>query len=132
MTETEASLSNAWGRETHPLSEDHRRMILDESGVAPEIAYERGYRTATKRSQLTMFSKYQRRVPALVVPMYSPDGETVGHQLRPDRPRVCDGEEVKYETPAGSRPILDIHQRNAEAVRDAAVDLWITEGIKKA
>lgn len=113
------------------LSEDYARMIFEESGVAPEVAAERGYWTATKRSELDMVPRYQRRVRSLVIPMYSPDGKTVRHQLRPDKPRVRNGKTVKYETPGGTRSILDIHPRMKEAAAGDG-DLWITEGIKKA
>ncbi len=73
-----------------------------------------------------MFSKYQRR-PGLVVPMFSPDGETVGYQLRPDRPRKNG---PKYETPGGSSPVVDVHPLMLEEVRSGARSLLITEGAK--
>lgn len=99
----------------------------------PEVAFERGYWTATKRPELTMFSPCQRRVPSLVIPMFSPEDGTVGHQLRPDKPRRDrKGKEIKYETPKGARGLLDVHPRMREEARDGDGDLWITEGIKKA
>jgi hypothetical protein len=115
------------------LSATHEGQLLEESGIAPERVAERGYRTATRRSELPdAFKSYQRRAPALVVPMHSPDGKTTGHQIRPDNPRKARrGKPVKYETAGGSRCIIDVHPRNMEAVRDANVELWITEGIKK-
>ncbi len=70
------------------LSENHQRSHIEGSGISLEIAAERGYRTAHGRSELPeAFKSYQRRAPALVVPMYSPDGKTTGHQIRPDNPR---------------------------------------------
>lgn len=93
---------------------------------------ERGYYTAQHRSEVPeAFAGYQRRL-GLVVPVHSPDGETTSSQLRPDNPRRDKkGKALKYETPGGSRTILDVHPRNHAAVRDPAVDLWITEGVKK-
>lgn len=66
-----------------------------------------------------------------MVPMYSPSGELVTHQIRPDAPRE-DGKPIKYERPSGSPIRLDIHPSQAGRVKDATVPLWITEGVKKA
>lgn len=116
------------------LSEKHRRALLKESGIAPEVAAERGYWTARKRAELTDRPKYQRRIPALVIPTYSPDGETIRSRLRPDNPRRNrkNGKEIKYEQPGGEGITLDVHPRNQDRVKDAGEDLWITEGEKKA
>jgi hypothetical protein len=115
------------------LSDEHRRQLLEESGISPDVASERGYWTATKRSDLPPELKdYQKRVPALVVPTFSPDRETTSCQIRPDNPRRNKkGKPIKYETPGGGRCILDVHPRNMDRIRDASVPLWITEGIKK-
>lgn len=109
------------------LSQEHRRMLLEESGISPDVAAERGYYTARRRSEIPeAFSSYQRRL-GLVVPMFSPDGERVGYQLRPDRPRK-DG--PKYETPGGISPVVDVHPRMLEEVRAGSDPLLITEGAK--
>jgi hypothetical protein len=69
------------------LSDSHRRMLFEESGISPDVAEERGYYTARSRSEVPeAFKDYQRK-PGLVVPMFSPDGETVAYQLRTDKPR---------------------------------------------
>jgi len=109
------------------LSDPHRRMLYDESGISPEAAEERGYYTARRRSEVPeAFKDYQRK-PGLVVPMFSPDGETVGYQLRPDRPRKGG---PKYETPGGISPVVDVHPRMLEEVRHGDGPLLITEGAK--
>lgn len=73
------------GEHTLRLSSAHRRMLYAESGISPDVALERGYYTARNRSDVPeAFAGYQRRL-GLVVPMYSPDGSTIGYQLRPDR-----------------------------------------------
>jgi AAA domain-containing protein/uncharacterized protein DUF3854 len=113
----------------------YRRMLLEESGISAAVAMERGYYAATTEVELARlgFSKPQRRAPALVIPMYSPNGELITHQIRPDAPRKNDkGKPIKYETPAGSPVHLDVHPSQTERVRDASVPLWITEGVKKA
>ena len=109
------------------LVDSHRRMLYDESGIDPEVAAERGYYTARGRSEVPeAFKGYQRR-RGLVVPMFSPDGETAGYQLRPDRPRKCG---PKYETPGGISPVVDVHPRMLEEVRHGDGPLLITEGAK--
>jgi hypothetical protein len=118
---------------TLKLSENHRKMLIGESSIAPDLVAERGYATVRSRTELLGFKKYQRRVPALLVPIYSPDGETTSAQLRPDNPRKDKkGKPLKYETPGESTVILDVHPRMRESVRYSTEDLWITEGIKKA
>jgi hypothetical protein len=102
-------------------------MLFEESGIDPAVAVERGYYTARRRSEAPeAFKDYQRK-PGLVVPMFSPDGETVGYQLRPDRPRKGG---PKYESPGGISPIVDVHPRMLEEVRQGDGPLLITEGAK--
>lgn len=112
----------------HTLSAEHRRMLLEGSGISPEVAAERGYRTITRRDQLPEFPDWQRRL-GLYVPMHSPDGRTSVPQIRPHRPRK---KGPKYESPGGSSPIVDVHPRMLEEVQTGDLDLWITEGVKKA
>lgn len=123
---------NRTGRNTSALSEEHRRMLYDESGISPEVAAERGY-SSTPRGELpTAFKSYQRRT-GLLIPLHSPDGITRSHQNRPENPRRDrKGKRIKYETAGGSRAILDVHPRMRENVRAGVGDLWITEGVKKA
>jgi hypothetical protein len=113
------------------LSTTHRRQ-LEESGISPDVAAERGYRTVRSRAELSDFKGYQQRAPALRVPTFSPDGETTGSQIRPDKPRKDKkNKPIKYETAAGAGVVLDVHPRNLQAVRDPSTDLWIGEGVKK-
>ena len=115
------------------LSDSHRRMLFQESGIDPGVAEERGYHTARLRSEAPEILKDYQRKPGLVLPTLSPDGITRSCQLRPDKPRKDrKGKPLKYETPGGSRAILDVHPRMVEEVRSGTGDLWITEGIKKA
>ena len=72
------------------------------------------------------------QVPGLLIPIYSPTGEIVNYQFRPDQPRIGkDGKAIKYETPAGTRMVLDVHPFAREMLGDPTVPLFITEGIKK-
>jgi len=102
-------------------------MLFEESGIAPDVAAERGYYTARKLSEVPKAFKDYQRKRGLVVPMYSPDGETVAYQLRPDKPRKGG---PKYETPSGNSPVVDVHPRMLEEVRHGGGPLLITEGAK--
>jgi hypothetical protein len=114
------------------LSPEHRRNHIAASSISDPVAERRGYWTATRRAQLEgLVKKYQRGVPAVVMPTHSPDGLTTSLQVRPDRPRVRNGKAIKYETPADSKCILDVHPSMHLAAQDASRTLWITEGIKK-
>ena len=108
-------------------------MLTQESSILPEYVAARGYWTATSRAQLDGLGlkDYQRRVPALVVPTYSPDGISTDLQLRPDNPRKSRAKVIKYENPAGSRCILDVNPLMLSKVRDPSTPLWVTEGVKK-
>ncbi len=112
----------------------HRRVLLGESAIDPKVVVGRGYFTAKSKNELGRlgFASPQRLTPTLVIPMYSPTGELITHQIRSDTPREVDGKRVKYETPAGSSVHLDVHPSQTVRVRDASIPLWITEGVKKA
>jgi hypothetical protein len=115
------------------LNAEHQRMLVEESGIKPEIVEARGYRTVETKSELRRlgFADTQRNTPGLLIPIYSPTGEVVNYQFRPDRPPIRDGKRVKYETPKGSRMSLDVHPAVRGMLADPSVPLWITEGIKK-
>ena len=109
------------------LSQDHRRTLEVGSAIARDVTVERGYYTARRGADVPeAFKDYQRK-PGLVVPMFSPDGETVGYQLRPDRPRKRG---PKYETPGGVSPVVDVHPRMREEALHGDGPLLITEGAK--
>ena len=116
---------------TSNLSEAHRRMLYDESGISPEVAAERGYYTARWRSEVPEALKDYQRRPGLVIPVLTPSGER-RVRLRPDQSRKGkDGRIRKYEQVAGVGCVLDVHPRNLDRLRDPAVPLWVVEGEKK-
>jgi hypothetical protein len=110
------------------LSDAHQKMLFEESGIHHGVAEERGYRTVKRRAELEEFPEWQRRL-GFYIPTYSPDGETTGCQIRPNRPRKP---ELKYESPQGSRVILDVHPRTRQEVRSGDGDIFVVEGVKKA
>ena len=94
------------------LAEHHEKMLIDESGISPKVVEARGYRTVETKSELKSlgFSERQCNKPGLLIPVYSPTGDIATYQFRPDEPRIDkDGKSVKYETPSGTRMILDIY-----------------------
>jgi hypothetical protein len=112
------------------LSEGDRQMLLEQSAISPEIVTGRGYWTAKSRADVPdAFPDWQRR-RGLVIPTYSPSGAS-SYQLRPEVPRKRNGKIRKYEQPSGLGCILDVHPFYMEAIRDARIRLWITEGCKK-
>jgi hypothetical protein len=115
------------------LSPGHRNALEHGSSISPEVIEERGYRTVTVRAKMRRlgFSDTQARVPTLLIPVWSVTGEVALYQARPDEPRIVNGKSVKYETPIGARMALDVHPKVRHLLRDPAVPLWVTEGIKK-
>jgi hypothetical protein len=109
--------------------------MLRASGVTPDVALERGYRSTINKSELQDlgFRKAQCVVPGLLVPLHGVDGQQWGYQYRADSPRAGkDGRTVKYDTPQGQSNRLDVPPRCRESLADPRVDLWVTEGAKKA
>lgn len=116
------------------LAANHRAM-LEASGIRPEQAAARGYRTVTDKRDLAEIgvTPAGRRVPGLLIPLLRLDGSTWGYQYRPDSPRTyATGRVVKYETPTSQRNGLDIPPGVGPMLADPATPLWITEGSKKA
>lgn len=111
--------------------------LLAESGITPEVAAGRSYRSADTKAQLAGlgFKLDQRRPPGLLLPTWSPvTHELAAWQLRPDEPRVDQrrGRIVKYETAAGRPVVVDAHPHTWDRLGDPAIPLFVTEGIRKA
>lgn len=108
-------------------------------GVSHDVAHERGYVQIMSFAQLDAYQhqltqKQQRQTPGLLVPIYRL-GESVVYTyvLRPDKPRIdASGSTIKYEWPAGVDLCLDVLPRYHDALCDASIPIWITEGAKKA
>src|SRR5215212_5300761 len=88
---------------------DYRwREITEESAIDPAVALERGYYLEKTKAGLKRigFGRSQQRVPAIVIPRFSPSGEPIPPQIKPDNPLVEERNSKrrarKYETPAGS------------------------------
>ena len=118
---------------TAPILLAHHRQQLAESGIAPEVIAARGYRSVdTDEARSLGFAPSQCR-PGLLIPSMDPSGTSGRHQLRPDRPRPgTNGKPLRYETPAGVSPWLDVNPRRLDQLTEVTVDLWLTEGAKKS
>lgn len=114
---------------------DEHAALLAASAISVDVARERGYRSVDTKTNLEAhgFSPAQRRVPGLLVPIHGVSDGPALYQYRPDAPRLTDaGRTVKYETPTGSRLVLDVPPRARLRLGDPSVPLWITEGARKA
>ena len=73
------------------LTQQHYEM-LKASAISDEVIKERGYKTITNAKDLQSlgFSSSQERVPGLLLPLHSTDGQTPLYVYRPDSPRVIE------------------------------------------
>ncbi len=116
---------------------DYRWREIEGSGIDPEVALERDYyleKTKTGLQRLG-FTRKQQQAPAMVIPRFSPSGEEIAPQIKPDAPRLVEGRgklrEVKYESLPNTPVRLSVHPRAVKMMRDRRYPLWITEGDKK-
>ncbi|MDP9244149.1 MAG: DUF3854 domain-containing protein, partial [Chloroflexota bacterium] len=108
--------------------------LLAASAISEAVAKARGYRSVKQKARLSElgFSQPQLRVPALLIPIWNVQGGVALYQTRPDEPRLVKGKAVKYETPRGSRMVLDVPPWVRGRLEDPNLPLFITEGIRKA
>lgn len=109
--------------------------LLEASAIDPDVSRARGYVSVDTKTRLEPcgFTKSQRVVPGLLIPLHGTDGTVRLHQYRPDSPRLgSDGKPRKYETPFGHSLCLDVPPGALAAIGDPKVPLWVTEGARKA
>jgi hypothetical protein len=139
----------------------HHAQLLRDSAIAPAVARRRGYFSATDAGDVAdiglrplvpdwiddwddMISIPQSLRwggrsatpvplhPALAFPIWCVDGEIAFWMVRPDIPRRDRSlKVVKYERPAGSQNVLDVHPYSRERVLDPNETLYVTEGTRK-
>ncbi len=133
-TNNSTSSSSPFSDEVPELLQKHLDH-LKASAISTDVIRERGYESILGKKRLADlgFSKAQQRVPGILIPLWGVDGKPVGYQFKPDTPRQDGkGKLVRYENPAGSSVRLDCPPRCQKMLGDPSVDLWITEGSKKA
>ncbi|MGB3330360.1 MAG: DUF3854 domain-containing protein [Thermomicrobiales bacterium] len=117
-----------------PIFLPQHQALIDGSGIDPEVAAARGYRSVTTKAEMQRlgFSASQARVPALLIPVHDVYGQIATYQARPDQPRIRDGKPLKYETPRGTRMVLDVPPGCRARLGNPSIPLFITEGARKA
>jgi hypothetical protein len=115
---------------------------LRSSAISVDAVQARGYEsledTPANHARLEElgFRPYQRRLPGLLIPVWTCDGTVGTYQLRPDQPRSeqRNGKPrvIKYESPAGRPLRICVPPAAKQVLADPQVTLVITEGALKA
>ena len=124
---------STFSAEVPELLQRHLEGLVDGSGLSIDVIKERGYRSILGQKELADagFTQAQRRPTGLLMPVHTPDGDVLNICYRPDYPRIVRDKELKYELPRGTTARLDVPPRCREAIKNPAIDLWLTEGLKK-
>ncbi|MDP9485827.1 MAG: DUF3854 domain-containing protein [Actinomycetota bacterium] len=118
------------------LSENHRRVLVEGSGIAPEVLERYCVRTIGPGRDLPRgFSRRQRRrAPGMLFEVVRPNGE-IGYSFRPDEPDP-ESPGRKYEQPCKAYGavgnFLGIYETSPGLLADPSVPLYFVEGHKKA
>ena len=102
------------------LFPQHLHKLQTSSGISLEVIAETGYYSTDDPAELERLRFPGALVPALVIPVCSPDGVHV-HQLRPDNP----GEGPKYRTPGDSSLRVHVPPRMLARVLDPSEPLEV-------
>lgn len=117
------------------LSDEHRRYLIDGSGILPGIVKERGYYSLTSAAIKILVGEKAIREQALSaeawlgIPIFRPDGTYYGDIIRLFG---APSGTAKYIWPTGQSQVVDIHPRMSKAITDPNVPVFLTEGVKKA
>jgi hypothetical protein len=117
------------------LSNEHRRVLVEGSAIAPDVLEARGVRTITRPRDLPdgYNDRQRRRVPGMLFPIFRPNGQRAT-VFRPDK-TYPDKPGWKFEQirrDAGGGNTLDVHPFCQQWIEDTSAPLVFTEGIKKA
>jgi hypothetical protein len=117
---------------TVTLNAEHHAYLAARA-VTDEAIAARSYFSSPTAAQTIRSGEFSRSQagPGLLIPIWSPTGECVGHHLRRDEPRQVDGKVRKFEYPARHAMHIDVPPLVRELVQDVERPLWITEGIVK-
>jgi Domain of unknown function (DUF3854) len=121
---------------TSHLTAEHRRQLMEGSGIGPAVIAERSVRTVRSgRGELpSVYSwRQKKRAPGILFTAHRPNGQT-STIFRPDEPDPKNPG-CKYEQPCkhlgGSGNVLDVHPSARHLVDDTSVPAFWTEGVKK-
>lgn len=107
---------------------------LKASNISDEVIKERSYMTITRKNQLKDcgFNKSQSRVPGILMPLWSVNGDVYSYQYKPDSPRTnSEWKPIKYENVPEVPVRIDVPPRCRGKLQDPDEPLFITEGVKK-
>jgi hypothetical protein len=110
--------------------------LLAASGITGEVAEGRSYYSLTDEARAVLserwgFSRAQLKGDGLVVPRFRPNGTEAPPQVRHDEPRKTrDGNLVRYDSPAGSGAVVDVHPFNLDALHNPEKPIWICENVR--
>ena len=112
------------------LLPQHKKIII-ESAIIGEVAEARKYTSCNNKKMLSEeygFKDYQAKPPALVCPVWGPDGKIRFCQIRSDNPRKDKkGKAIKYETPSGIKMALDVPPGVLKDIGNPKTVLFLTE-----
>lgn len=125
------------------LSEAHRKILHETSGLPDSLIDSRGYHTITRAEFHQMISVDEDKRPFhtyllkaegwMGIPVIRPDGKKHCEILRVDGTVQSKNGFQRYVWPMnGVRNALDIHPQATQYVADPQIPLVVTEGIKKA
>jgi hypothetical protein len=120
-----------------PLS-SHDLEDLQASALSHTTIKEAGFYTETNPAEVSSILRWDRPAvelgSCLVLPFFHADGSRNGFaRIKPSRPRKdINGKRIKYEQPLGVSPRVLFTPSAAAATPDVSVDLFFTEGEKKA
>ncbi len=135
-TQQRNRLESYQGRGASRLSEEHRYVLVEGSGVAPEVLERYCVRTIQRGRDLPRgFSRRQRlRAPGMLFEAVRPNGE-IGYSFRPDRPDP-ENPGHKYEQPCkaygAAGNTLGVYETSPGLLEDTSVPVCFVEGHKKA
>jgi hypothetical protein len=112
--------------QSHTLSESHRIILFDDSGIDPQVEAERGTFTASRGKDVPQDHGWLPQKRGIVFPIHTLDGGMF-YRLRPDNPGCL----PKYMQPKGHPNRLDIHPRQHERIKQPGGMRYVTEGEKK-
>lgn len=127
------------------LAKRHWQMLVQESGILPEVVKQRGYRTIRDLDELRPYgfrprAHWRGSETGLLIPLHlptpAPSPTPPPAAYRPDLPIMNTNDRnprpQKYLHPVRSRPHIDVHPAMREKLQDPSVGVLITEGHKKA
>lgn len=126
---------------TAPLTAEHLAQLREGSGISDEVIAERGYQSIIQRTALQAhgFSAGQaKNAPGLLIPQHHTDGTNGRYTFKPDTPvekldkRANKMRVSKYLNPKDAGIRIDCPPRCQRDLGNPDVELWITEGTKKA